>query len=88
MPPRRRGFEETAHRRAFGDRVRELRLNRGLSQEKLSELADLHRTYVVGVESGRRNASLDAIYALATGLGVEAADLFVRTTRTSTPVAD
>jgi transcriptional regulator with XRE-family HTH domain len=56
--------------------VRELRLDRGLSQEQLAELADLHRTYVGSVERGERNVSLDAITALAEALGCEVRDLF------------
>lgn len=76
MPPRPRTFEETAHRRRFGDRVRQLRTDRGWSQEQLAEKAQLHRTYVVEVERGHRNASLDVIEALAVALGVGAAELF------------
>ncbi len=81
MPPRSRTYEENAHRRAFGERVRELRLNRNLSQQKLAELAGLDRSYVNGAENGHRNVSLDSIHALATALDVEAADLFVRVAR-------
>jgi transcriptional regulator with XRE-family HTH domain len=54
----------------FGRCVRELRLRRGLSQEKLAELADLHRNYVGGVERGERNISLLNIVKLAHGLNV------------------
>jgi len=54
----------------FGRRVRELRLERGFSQEKLAELADLHRNYVGGVERGERNVSLVNIVKLAHGLNV------------------
>lgn len=54
----------------FGKRVRELRLDRRLSQEKLAELADLHRNYVGGVERGERNISLVNIVKLAHGLNV------------------
>lgn len=63
-------------RRAFGARVRQLREDRSLSQEGLAELAGLHRTYVGSIERGERNPSLDAIHALADGLGVRVGELF------------
>ena len=55
----------------FGRRVRTLRLERGLSQEKLAELADLHRNYVGGVERGERNIALLNIVALARALSTD-----------------
>ena len=58
-------------RTLFGNRLRELRLRSGLSQEKLAELADLHRNYVGGVERGERNVSLLNIVKLAHGLKVK-----------------
>lgn len=60
----------TDPRIVFGKRVRALRLERRLSQEKLAELADLHRNYVGGVERGERNVSLLNIVKLARGLMV------------------
>jgi len=56
---------------AFGTRLRELREDRGLSQEKLAEMADLHRNYVGQLERGRSNISLLTIVKLARSLNVK-----------------
>jgi transcriptional regulator with XRE-family HTH domain len=54
----------------FGARVRALRTARGLSQEQLAERADMHWTYVSGVERGVRNPGLNSIGRIARALGV------------------
>ncbi|WP_327087921.1 helix-turn-helix domain-containing protein [Nonomuraea sp. NBC_01738] len=61
---------------AFGNRVRELREAQSLSQEKLADLAGIHRTYMSSVERGQRNLGIDNILAIANALGVSPARLF------------
>jgi transcriptional regulator with XRE-family HTH domain len=69
-------YETTAHRRAFGDQVRALRREREWTQEQLAEAAAMDRSYLAGVETGSRNATLDIIDRLARALGVRIAELF------------
>jgi len=60
----------------FGLRVRRLRKDRGLSQEKLAFDAGIHRTYLGGIERGERNPTLKNITRIARALGVSLAELF------------
>nr|WP_233597947.1 helix-turn-helix transcriptional regulator [Comamonas sp. BIGb0124] len=52
-----------------------LRTARGLSQEKLGELADFHRTYVSQLERCVTNISVDGLERLAAALGVDVVEL-------------
>ncbi len=58
----------------FGEKLRELRILRGLSQEALANAAGLHRTYISSVERGERNVTLTTIEKLAAALGARMAD--------------
>jgi transcriptional regulator with XRE-family HTH domain len=60
----------------FGNRIRSLREQSGLSQEALAAKAGVHRTYMGGIERGERNLCLKNILRLAEALGVHPADLF------------
>lgn len=60
----------------FGQRVRELRRRKGLSQEALALACDLDRTYIGGIERGERNISLINIEKIAAALGVPIQELF------------
>jgi transcriptional regulator with XRE-family HTH domain len=59
----------------FGERIRELRIERGISQEKLAELAGLHRNYIGHLERGEKTASLDVIVRLSASFDTSVTDL-------------
>jgi transcriptional regulator with XRE-family HTH domain len=61
---------------AFGKKMKAIRETRGYSQERLAELACLHRTYIGGVERGERNISLLNIWRVADALEVSPSVLF------------
>lgn len=65
----------SAIRKAFGERVREARHLRTISQEELALRVGLDRSYIGQVERGERNLSLENIYKIADGLGVPPASL-------------
>ena len=70
--------KNTKHeRQQFANRLKELRLNRNLSQEKLAEIANLHRNYVGSVERGERNISIDNIEKLANALNIAVGDFHI-----------
>lgn len=60
---------------AFGRNVANFRNERGLSQDKLAEGADLDRTYVSGIERGFRNPGIKVVIKLARVLDVSLDDL-------------
>ena len=59
----------------FGQRIKELRLNKGYSQEKLAELSILDRTYVPSIEAGKRNVSLVVVEKFAKAFGISISEL-------------
>ena len=61
----------------FGNRVKELRLKKAISQEKLAELADLDRTYIPGIEAGKRNVSLEVINKIAKAFLITVSELLL-----------
>lgn len=59
----------------FGDNVQRYRKNLQLSQEKLAELADVHRTYIGMIERAEKNITLCNMEKIAKALGVDIKDL-------------
>ena len=62
----------------FGHAVRDQRQRMGLSQEKLAEEADLHRTYIGMIERAEKNITLLNIQKISKALGVPISSLFKR----------
>ncbi len=60
----------------FGQRIKELRKQKDLTQEKLAEKSKLHYTYIGVVERGGKNISLKNIEKIAHALGVKLSELF------------
>lgn len=60
---------------AFGKTVRMYRSRAGYSQEELADRAEIHRTYIGGIERGERNPTLLMIRRLAKALGVNPSQL-------------
>lgn len=60
---------------AFGERVRQIRKEKGLSQEALADLAGIDRSYMEHIERGDQNITLTKIHQIADALGVLVTDL-------------
>lgn len=65
----------------FGALVRRLRLEQGLSQERLAELCGLHRNYIGAIERAERTPSIVSADRLARALGTTLADVFAELER-------
>lgn len=65
----------------FGKVVREVRLQRRLSQEILAERAQLDRTFVSMIERGIRNPTLETAKRLANALGIRLSKMIVKAER-------
>ncbi|ARS41852.1 transcriptional regulator [Sphingobacteriaceae bacterium GW460-11-11-14-LB5] len=60
----------------FGNKIKALREAKGLSQEAFANLANIDRTYLPGIEKGKRNVSITVIQKLAIALNVSPGSLF------------
>jgi transcriptional regulator with XRE-family HTH domain len=60
----------------IGERLKFIRLERGLTQENLAELSDLHRTYIGSVERGERNITVKNLYKILIAVDYSLSDFF------------
>ncbi|PZQ88640.1 MAG: XRE family transcriptional regulator [Leifsonia xyli] len=63
-------------RELLANNLLRLRAERGLSQDELAHLADVHRTYMSSLERRRRNATIDVLYKIASALDLPFSALF------------
>jgi len=62
----------------FGEKVRALRLKKGLSQEQLADKAGFHRTYIGMIERAEKNITLENIEKISKALGCKITELIER----------
>lgn len=65
-------------RERVGLNLLKLRRERGLSQEELADRANIHQTYLSGVERGKRNPTVTVLQRIAEALGADIEDLVSR----------
>ncbi|HVG62927.1 MAG TPA: helix-turn-helix transcriptional regulator [Hyalangium sp.] len=63
-------------RKRLGQRLRALRLERGLTQEEAAEMIGIHPKYMPRVEAGRANVTVDNLIAASVAYGVKLRELF------------
>lgn len=67
-----------ALKQILADNIRTYRNQKGLSQEELADMCDLHRTYIGSVEREERNVTLSTLETLANALGVDVPKLLTK----------
>lgn len=64
--------------KVIGQRIRSYRTQKGLSQEKLAELAGCHPTYIGQLERGEKNATLESVEKIASAMDLSLSELFCK----------
>ncbi|ECG0938634.1 XRE family transcriptional regulator [Salmonella enterica subsp. salamae] len=64
-------------KKMLGNRIRELRRETGLSQEDFADKCGIDRSYMSGIERGVRNPTLEILWAISGGLGLDLSQLFM-----------
>ena len=60
----------------IGQKIKEIRNNKNLSQEKLANIADIDRTYLPDIEKGNRKISIEILNKITTALEIRLTDFF------------
>lgn len=69
-------MEKTAIRNKVGMRVKALRREQGITQEKFALMTGLNRSYLADIEKGNRNFGFDTLERIVTGFGITFAEFF------------
>ncbi len=75
MPPERKSAPRSPEHAALGEAIRRSREKRGLSQEGLADVAEIHITHLGGLERGVRNPSYTTLLRLAKALDIKPGEL-------------
>ncbi len=67
------------NRKSFGIIISKLRVQKGLTQEKMSGLAGIARSHLVALENGEKTVKLDTMWRIAEALGISPSELIRRT---------
>jgi len=67
--------DKKLHARLFGEVLRELRLEQGLTQDELAERASTERSHISALERAEKGPTLATIFSLANALGIQAQEL-------------
>lgn len=59
----------------IGARIREVRMEKGMTQAQLAEQSGLCRSYIMSIEAGQRNPTVKTVAAIAEALGISVKDL-------------
>lgn len=69
-------MEKTAIRNKVGMRVKTLRREQGITQEKFALMTGINRSYLADIEKGNRNFGFDTLERIVTGFGISYAEFF------------
>lgn len=72
----------------FGSLVRELRLEKNLSQEEFARICGIHRTYVGSIERGEKTVTIETAQKLSEALDVPLSKMFARLEVSSVQIAE